>query len=206
MKNIMIALSIYFFLIAIGIVVYKMFFSERQLSVEQGKETMNLLEQKLQEEAHHEHNHENEAGYDFDEELVKIFRDVENTLNFFVTILKEEDEKYFVSMFLPEKFSKDLWEYSDDPFNERATLKLIRELNRDGKLVSAKYEENFLEDYKTTRLDSEIKLTLQYDDGKEALIQLDLILLGDEHSTENDIYFIENSVLELIRQVKQQTS
>jgi len=207
MNKLMIAVSIYLVLMFSGFITYKLFFNQKEINIEQGQETLEILDNKLQNNhVHHEHNHEDEAGYDYDEEMVKIFRDIEKTLSFFVSVIKEENEQYFASMFLPEQLSKDLWNYSDNPHKEKAVLKLIKELNRDGKLVSAHYEENFIEEYKTTRLDSDIKITLLYEDGKEAELRLNLVLVGNEHSNENHIYFIENSVLELVEEVRKQTS
>ncbi|TFI45351.1 hypothetical protein E4O93_20210 [Diaphorobacter sp. DS2] len=126
-------------------------------------------------------------------------------LFFFVAVLQEENEELFTSFFIPQQYSDDLWAYSDNPYKDKTNHQFMRELNRNGKLVSAKYNTSIMEGYKTKRKDSEVELDLVYNDGKQVKLKLNLVLMGTEHSNDDDIYFIENSVIGLINEVKAQT-
>jgi hypothetical protein len=176
---------------------------EKKIDIVQGEENAKYLDSVLEASAHTDKH--NEDGYHQNDELVAIFTDVEQTLGFFVSVLKEENEEYFASLFLPQQYSDDLWASSKDPFKDKITKKFMKELNRNGMLESARYDTKLMDGYKTNRKDSAVELILVYKDGKEAKLSLDLELMGTEHSKDDDIYFIKNSVLDLINHVKKQT-
>lgn len=204
MNKILLAIIIYSVLIVGGIVVFLTVSNDKEIKIEQGKENVKKLDNFLKENNHTEEKH-GEAGYNHNDELVKMFQDIEQTLSFFVVVLQEEKVDYFTSFFLPQQYSDDMWAYSDDPYLEKVNYKFMRALNRDGTLVSARYDTSLMDGYKKTRKDSEVELILVYEDGKEAKLKLNLVLMGSEHSNNDDIYYFENSVLELIEQIKKQT-
>ncbi|QOK30094.1 hypothetical protein IIE26_27390 (plasmid) [Cytobacillus oceanisediminis] len=196
---------IYTIVIIIGVGFYLYFNTEQKIDINEGKEQVTQLEAYLKENKHDHHNVDNESGYHHNEKYVKMFQDVEQTLNFFVAVLQEENEELFTSFFIPQQYSDDLWAYSDNPYKDKTNHQFMRELNRNGKLVSAKYNTSIMEGYKTKRKDSEVELDLVYNDGKQVKLNLNLVLMGTEHSNDDDIYFIENSVIGLINEVKAQT-
>ncbi|EFV75070.1 MULTISPECIES: hypothetical protein [Cytobacillus] len=196
---------IYTIVIIIGVGFYLYFNTEQKIDINEGKEQVTQLEAYLKENKHDHHNVDDESGYHHNEKYVKMFQDVEQTLIFFVAVLQEENEELFTSFFIPQQYSDDLWAYSDNPYKDKTNHQFMRELNRNGKLVSAKYNTSIMEGYKTKRKDSEVELDLVYNDGKQVKLKLNLVLMGTEHSNDDDIYFIENSVIGLINEVKAQT-
>ncbi len=201
MNKIIISCVVYSLLFLGGITYFIIFQKDKTLEVAEGKAILDKVTM--------ENNHSEDVGEDthfgHNEEFVSTFRNIEDNLSFLVASLIEENTEAFSSMFVPEQYSKDLWANSDDPFGEKVSLKFIKALNRDGTLETASYDTSFMDGYKTTRNDSEVSLTLVYKDGNEANLKLNMIMMGSEHSNKDDIYFIENSVLSLIKEVKEQT-
>jgi hypothetical protein len=177
--------------------------NQKEVNLVQGEEYAQKVEAALKSK-HTEEEHDGPTHQENDE-IVEIFQNIESTIDFFVSVLKENNEEYFASMFLPQQYSDDLWAASDDPFKDKTGYKFMREMNRDGTLVSAKYNKNLMEGYKTNRKDSEVTLELIYKDGKTASLLIDFALMGTEHSNKDDIYYIKNSVLDLIDEIKRQT-
>ncbi|MFT0137131.1 hypothetical protein ACEK07_00100 [Alcanivoracaceae bacterium MT1] len=212
MKKLIFYCSIYLVLIIVGFFAYQQFNNAKELDIEKGKDIIDKINNNTTDPkwkyTHHkdenlEHEHEHEQQYN--EELVDIFRNIESTLSFFIVVLQEEEEELFASMFLPEQYSTDLWEYIDEPFFNNANYKILREINRDGTLVSASYETTVLEGYKKTRESSEVKLNLHYRDGKTVELLIDLVLVGTEHRRNDDIFYIKTSIIEMIEQIHLQT-
>jgi uncharacterized protein YxeA len=192
LNKIIIICIVYSIFIIGGFYLYQFIYDDKKLEIEQGKAIMDKIQNGTpQEDAsddHDEHDAHDDAGYGFDEGLVEVFRDIESTLSFFVATLQDEHEPSFTSMFVPEQYSKDQWTYSENPYVDKVNYKFIRELNRNGTLVSAKYDTSVMDGYKTTRKDTDVELILIYEDGKKATLKLDLVLMGSEHSNADDIY------------------
>lgn len=209
MSKLLISTVIYSVLLICGLVTFFLFSNENSINITEGKENIRLLKYALEKNEHNGHEdhdyEEDEAGYHYDNEFVKIFQDIEQTLSFFVAVLIEENEEFFTSFFIPQQYSDDLWAYSDDPYFENANYKIMKEFNRDGTLVSARYETNIKDGYRRSREDSDVTLILSYEDGKEVRLILDLVLIGTEHNIRDNIYFINNSVIDLLKEVKYQT-
>ncbi|MEQ2527558.1 hypothetical protein EKG37_17660 [Robertmurraya yapensis] len=207
MRKIIIGSLVYGVLIIAGFVAYKLLYDGKDVNIDEGNALISKIENSSSTEddfsQEQEHSHEHEYGYE--QEMVTTFQNIENNVEFFVASLKEENQQAFTDMFVPEQYSKDMWEYSDDPFIENVNIKFIHALNRNGTLVSARYDTSTMDGYKTTREDSAVSLTLVYSDEKEATIKLKLVLMGSEHSNKDNIYYIENSVLDMIKEIKEQT-
>lgn len=203
-KKVLIATIIYSVLIVSAVSVFLFINNDKEINIHQGKEELKKVETLISKEDN-KANKDDDAGYGHNDEVVKMFETIDGTLNFFVATLQEENEEYFASFFSPQQYSKDLWANSSNPYADKVSSKFMRELNRNGTLVSAKYDTNLMEGFKSTRESSDVKLTLIYKDGKEATLNLKLVLMGTEHSNKDDIYYIKNSVLDLIEQVKKQT-
>jgi hypothetical protein len=204
MNKLLISIIIYSIVVIGGIVVYLNLYHDKELVLEQGEKNVKRLEKIVKTSDHSEKKHD-EAGYQHNEEIVKMFQDVGQTLSFFVVVLKDEKEGYFTSFFLPQQYSEDQWKYSKNPYADHVNQKFMRELNRNGTLVEAKYDTNIMDGYKSKRKDSEVKLTLIYKDEKKVTLTLNLVLMGTEHSKNDDVYYIKNSVIDLINEVKRQT-
>ncbi|MGY3718591.1 hypothetical protein ACWE42_24040 [Sutcliffiella cohnii] len=210
MKKLIFYCSIYLVLIVVGFFAYQQFSNAKELDIEKGKDIIdkinnNTSDPKWNYTHHKDENLEHEHEQQYNEELVDIFRNIESTLSFFIVVLQEEEEELFASMFLPEQYSTDLWEYIDEPFFNNANYKILREINRDGTLVSASYETTVLEGYKKTRESSEVILNLHYRDGKTVELLIDLVLVGTEHRRNDDIFYIKTSIIEMIEQIHLQT-
>jgi hypothetical protein len=208
MNRLLIVTLIYSILIAGCLFVFLAINDEQKIDINKGKDSVKQLETFLLMKKEHtaDHHEHDEAGYHHDNKFVKMFQDVEQTLNFFVAVLQEENEEFFTSFFLPQQYSDDLWSYYEDPYFNNANYKLMRELNRQGTLKAARYNTSLIDGYRTSREESEVELILIYEDGKEAKLNLNFVLMGSEHSNDDDIYFIKNSVLDLITEVKTQTT
>lgn len=200
MNKLIIACCVYSVLIIGGFFAYSFFKDGKDVKVAEGKALMDKIEGDL---SKGKGSHDEE--YEFNEEAVATFQKIENNVNFLVAGLQEENEPAFTDMFVPEQYSNDMWAYSKDPSQENVNLKFIKALNRNGTLVSARYDTSTMKDYKATREDSAVSLTLVYKDGKEATLKLNLGMMGTEHSNKDNIYYIENSVLDLIKEVEKQT-
>lgn len=198
--------SIIYSLVAItALLIYLLIPNEKTIEVNNGTKHIDELNDNLESRKIDENEHE-EAGYHYDQDFVDLFRDIENTLEFFVATIKEENVDFFNSMFLPEQFSKDLWEYSDAPYEEKAASQILKEISREGKFVTAKYNTELIDGYLTTREESDIKIILVYNDGQEVNITLDFVKVGTDHLQDGEILFIKNSVLEIVNQVRNQTT
>ncbi|MBM80060.1 hypothetical protein [Metabacillus litoralis] len=190
----------------IGAGVYLLFFKTNSADIAQGKELMNVLDESLVHSSDDEHNHShdhNEAGYDYDVEIIEEFQSVGNTIDFMAATLIEEEREYFSSLFLPENLSKSMFEYSDDPSSEDVILQMIREINREGKLIEVNWESHMAEGKSFSRDDQDINLQLIYNDNKISTAKIDLQLVGTEHFNSERIYYINNSPKNFVDQVKE---
>jgi hypothetical protein len=187
----------------IGIAVYQLYFSKNVADVKAGKQLMNELNNSLALSTNaHTHNEQEDYGYDI--HMIEAFQSVDQTLNFFTTTLMEENEEYFASMFLPDKLSQALFSYSDDPSSENIRLKMIQEINRNGRLTEVQWKTHLTEDKKFSRDDTNVDVTFIYSDGKKVTVRLDFVLIGTEHFTEK-IYYVQNSPKEIIEEIQKKT-
>lgn len=191
----------YLLLMVIGIVIYQLYFSKNVADVKAGKQLMGELDNSLA--LPDKHTHKNEEDYEYDINIIEAFQSVDQTLNFFTTTLIEENEEYFTSLFLPDKLSKSLFSYSDDPSSENVRLKMIKEINRNGQLTELQWRTHLSEDNTLSRDDKNIEVTFKYSDGKKATVRMDFFLIGTEHFTEK-IYYIQNSPKEIIEEIEKQ--
>ncbi|OIJ09444.1 hypothetical protein BKP35_16450 [Anaerobacillus arseniciselenatis] len=203
MNKLLVTSIVYSIFIIGGLLLFINLSHEDNVNIDQGKEIIKKLETSLSQNDHSEE--DDDAGYHYNEEFLKVFQNIDQTLNFFIAVLIEENEELFTSFFIPQRYSDDLWAYSEDPYFDNANYKIMREVNRNGTLMSARYDYNIKDGYKSTRKDTDVKLIFVYEDGIEVELSIDLVMIGTEHNIKDNIYFIENSVLELIEEIKRQT-
>lgn len=202
MSKLLVAIVIYSILIVSAILAFLYFDNDNDLDIEEGLNKVHQLDEVLLLE---HGTQDNEAGYNLKDNFVMMFRDIEETLTFFVAVLKEENVEYFSSLFVPQQFANDLWNYSaTEPYLNNTELKLIKELNRDGKLVTARFDTSLLDGYKRTREETDVKLYLIYEDGMEVELNLNFVLIGTQHNNKDEIFYIENSILDIIDEVRKQ--
>lgn len=120
-------------------------------------------------------------------------------VQYFITGLTLNNQDIFMSCFNPETISKDLFKINISDKNE-VISDMIKQLTRNG-IKEVKYKENkgFMKD------SNEIALTIIYEDGKEAKININIESLSDMHTEKGEAhttYYIKDSVWDIIEQIK----
>jgi len=201
LKKFIFLFILYVSLLAGGYFVYTNYFVNNNVNEVKGNELIKEIEQVNDKQA----NDLEGEGFEYHpkEEMIDDFQKEENVLALLLQSIKQNKKTLFAECFEAKQYMDDLFKVSDDPYSDNVTEQFMNGISRGGKLESISIIDENNSSAKVG-LSGRKRIALNYSDGKRVKVNVEMKLIGTNHDTNDRIYFITSSVLDMIAEIEKQ--